>query len=224
MKYIAVVGKMHSGKTTFSNALVERNFRRMAFADPVKEVSGHMLADFENYFLPGNGTLRRAYTIDEMNEMKGHPAIRGLLQLVGTELGRNWHGPDTIWIDTFRQKFRIYQKHAAGLRVEWPVVVDDCRFVNEAEALRELGFYIVKLQRDEGERLESIRNAIRTGDPSLSSDAVEKQLNKMLEHPSETEVNRIRANTVVKSIDVGKLQLDALNLARLKDDEPYIHH
>lgn len=174
MSNIALVGPMHSGKTSVARFLVEEyGFEKIALADPVKDVSALMLTSFDSYF-GGN----RTYDREDMNTIKGHPSIRKLLQLVGTELGRNWRGPEDIWITKFLETVAVTSRS---------VVNDDCRFVNEAERLRERGFVIVRLMRNEVERLDSIRASLRLQHPNEPQKFVEAKLEEMLSHPSETE-------------------------------------
>lgn len=214
---LAVVGKMHSGKTTLANALVDlHGYQRFAFADPVKDVSAAMLTTFHNY-LDTEGFTPHLYNRDMMNKMKGHPAIRGLLQLVGTELGRDWLGPDTIWIDLFEK--RIEQTRAKAFEdtqiyygADWigqlRIVNDDCRFPNEAQRLKELGFVLVKLHRNEDARLQSIVDTMLKDNPELTNDEVNEQLDNILTHPSETNVDLITADIDIESISVDQLQHD----------------
>lgn len=196
---IAVVGKMHAGKTTLANALQTLDYTRIAFADPVKEASAMMLSQFSTYM----GTPKE-YTIADMNAMKGHPSIRALLQLVGTELGRKWHGPESVWIDLFE---------AMVEDTEGKIVNDDCRFVNEAERLKQMGFTVVKLERPGDQRIESIVAALKKDNPTASSQDISVMLEKILSHPSETEVDSIVPDYVFASPSVKALQRLARVLA-----------
>jgi hypothetical protein len=64
------------------------------------------------------------------------PTPREVLQLVGTDIGRVvW---PTVWIDLWR---------AAASKHEH-VVATDCRFVNEADAVRAMGGMVIKLTRE----------------------------------------------------------------------------
>ncbi len=204
MKKIAIVGKMHSGKTTLAEALIGLGYSRFAFADPVKEIAAKMLTTF-SHEMGGEGP---SYTYDDMNAMKGHPSIRALLQLVGTELGRNWYGPDDIWIKMFKQRV-LHAQGMAGSDNPLYIVNDDCRFPNEAFALKDVGFTIVKLERDENERVESIRQALQQANPDLSPADIAARMHAMLTHPSETNVDLIVPDMEIPSMDVIQLQLAA---------------
>lgn len=221
---IALVGPMHSGKTTFSNLLIDDNsmHTRLAFADPVKEVSGAMLAEFvrETDGLMGEmNSYQRDYSIADMNAMKGHPSIRKLLQLVGTELGREWRGPQSLWIDIFEKKYKEYASQMAVMRTEGFVVNDDCRFLNEAARLKELGFLIIRLARDEHGRKESILASLAQQHPTATLGDLFEMLDKMLEHPSEVEQRDIQADVTFYAHNTQDLALFAAFAQRYTDQE-----
>lgn len=203
---VAIVGKLHSGKTTTAQALVDHfGYQRMAFADPVKEVSGVMLAAFENHFAPPRVKVA-PYTIAQMNDMKKHPSIRKLLQVVGTELGREWRY-NTFWIDQLTRK--VTRAESLGVH---SIVVDDCRFPNEADALRAHGFTIVKLVRDDHERAASVYDALRTTNPDYTTEQLEQELRKMMEHPSEQEIDNILPDMTYPSTSVEQLHVLAATI------------
>jgi hypothetical protein len=199
---------MHAGKTTLANNLLLYQYKRMAFADPVKEIGADMLNVFLAYMNDG-----RYYDSDTINTIKGHPAVRGLLQLVGTELGREWYGPQTIWIDLFKNRLAEEQAFANEYGYTLTVVNDDCRFVNEASALRELGFIIVKLHRPEDERVQSIINALKKEHKDATPQEISAYLDKILSHPSETEVDSIKEDIVLRSTTMRSLERIAKILA-----------
>jgi len=55
-----------------------------------------------------------------------------LLQTLGTEWGRECISPD-VWVKCWKRNVKYY------LTSDLPVICDDVRFPNEAEAIRELG-------------------------------------------------------------------------------------
>jgi hypothetical protein len=219
VRKIAIVGKMRSGKSTLAKMLTNQGFERFAFADPVKEASAEMLTAFVHYLDTDSAA---DYTVDDMNRMKGHPAIRGLLQLAGTELGRDWHGPDSIWIDLFEKRVNdhirsVEATNAGSFFVDRAgnktdpfsiyIVCDDCRFSNEAERLREMDFLVVKLVRDEYERLASVRDAVQRDNPDLVPYDIDQRVEKMLSHPSETNVDLIEADFNMRNGSIAHLEL-----------------
>jgi len=70
---------------------------------------------------------------------------RHMLQTLGTEYGRNCIHPH-IW--TMCAESRIRQFLGEGI----PVVVDDCRFPNEAALIRRLGGELWRIERPSTER------------------------------------------------------------------------
>lgn len=203
---IAIVGKMHAGKTTIAGRLVEQGFQRIAFADPVKDIAAEMLTVFNGYITEDDEPS--LYTRADINEMKGQPPIRKFLQLVGTELGREWTGNNNLWIDMFEREVEYSDK-------TW-IVNDDCRFLNEAERLRTLDFLIIKVVRNEEERLLSIWN-------SLPEDIgyFERRLSidNILNHASETNVDLIEPDFTLQNDDIMSLETKIeviVDLARQK--------
>lgn len=137
---IGLVGPMGSGKTTAANRLVDAyGYRRIALADPLKDVSVKMI----QVFMEEMNRAEPLFTRKELDDNKD-PHFRPFLQWVGTDLGRVYLGPDTIWIDKFLETAQYSDQ---------PVVCDDVRFVNEAEALRDAGFTIIRIIRDEAQML-----------------------------------------------------------------------
>jgi dephospho-CoA kinase len=71
---------------------------------------------------------------------------RGLLQLIGTDIGRSTD-PD-IWINRFKQDITIAEEVNKRLGNDNGFVSDDCRFLNEYKVLNELGWIGIYLDVD----------------------------------------------------------------------------
>lgn len=69
---------------------------------------------------------------------------RKLLQIIGTEVGRNTLG-ENIWIDRFEQDIKIVTLAAQRMNKTVSFVSDDCRFPNEHEMLKKMGWVGVYL-------------------------------------------------------------------------------
>lgn len=134
---VGLCGLAQSGKDTFAGYL---GYRRIAFADPLKELalacnplvwtdddwSTHTLRWIvETYGWEAAKQMRCAYGKD----------VRQLLQDLGVGV-RDILGPDT-WVDA---AFRTYDPAVA-------TVITDCRFPNEFERIRSLGGVIVRIER-----------------------------------------------------------------------------
>lgn len=196
MTRIAFVGPMGSGKTTSAEYLVKQGFTRVGFADAVKDIAAWFL-DGMVYFLGFGGEVKDR---DWINENKGRPEIRKLLQFIGTDIGREMYG-ENVWV----------AKLLSTLDDDTDYVVDDVRFSNEADALRGAGFTIVRIDRDPGERTHYL----------ASTYDVEK-VAELLEHPSEQQQMDIIADwTLVNKGDPQNLYtgVDTL-LARLDHPAP----
>lgn len=130
-RLVALTGAAGSGKSTATKFLVERHgYTLVKFAGPLKDM------------------LRAIGASEEEIEggRKETPAIwlcgktpRHAMQTLGTEWGRNCIGED-FWAGIWA--IRVQRVFNAGGRV----VVDDCRFPNEAASVRTKGGMIIKLE------------------------------------------------------------------------------
>lgn len=144
---IGLAGYARSGKDTAAEALVAAGWKRVAFADTLREflyrlnplvtwlkepgmfypavlVEDRRLQDVIDEY--GWDGYKQTYWGDE---------IRQLLQRLGTECGRELIS-DTIWIDA-----------ALGKSEFDNVCITDCRFPNEAQAIKDRGGIVVRIER-----------------------------------------------------------------------------
>jgi len=89
----------------------------LSFADPVKQIA------------------LTSFNWDGVKDEKG----RRLLQVIGTECGRayDYH----IWVKKMREQIAIYAP------IYKTIAIDDCRFNNESELVRELGGIVIEIIR-----------------------------------------------------------------------------
>lgn len=128
---IAFTGLAGAGKTTAAMHLVKhRGFHRVRFAGPLKAMMAALGLDQTE--IDGD---RKELPCD----LLCGKTPRQAMQWLGTEFGRNLIGPD-LWI-------RAWQAAVAAQPAGVPVVVDDCRFPNEADAIRVLGGTLVRIER-----------------------------------------------------------------------------
>lgn len=152
-RIVALTGVARSGKDTVAGFMNSFSYQRVAFADAVKEmvlaldpiIDGEVedcrFGDNErDHQKVGFRRLQHYVAAGGMEKAKEHPEVRRLLQRMGTEAGREVLGKN-IWIDVARTKI------TSVLAGNGRVVVTDCRFVNEAEAIRKMGGVIWKLER-----------------------------------------------------------------------------
>lgn len=129
---IGLTGLMNSGKSTVADYLVtHRDFVRLKFAQGLKEMVRALgLSDDEI-----EGVLKEI-PCDKLNGR----TPRYAMQTLGTEWGRTHMGQD-FWVNLLVQK-----AHRLGFGVN--IVIDDCRFPNEAVAIqRDLQGRVWKLVR-----------------------------------------------------------------------------
>lgn len=127
---IGIIGLAGSGKTLIAKHLVDhRDYTRTRFADPLKR----MLRD-------GLGLSQEE--VDGDLKMTPNPTFGGrtpryLMQTLGTEWGRKRVTHD-IWVNLWKRDV---------LAIKGDVVVDDVRFPNEAQAIRDLGGVLWRVDR-----------------------------------------------------------------------------
>lgn len=160
---IALMGKAKSGKGVIAEYLRDTHgYRVVSFARPVKVACGRMVL--------GNGVYEHE-ALDYVNEHKD--AFRPMLQAYGMAM-RTLVAED-YWVRYALASIEGYNDFGC------PVVVDDCRFPNEADALREAGFLIVEVFRPEWHRW-SVGGLAHSLDSATAA------------HTSETELERIAAD------------------------------
>jgi len=133
MILIGVSGRKRHGKDTFAARLVEHHgFTRVAFADPMRQMALAL-----DPIISEGWRLSALVEAFGWEEAKANPEVRRTLQRLGTEAGRGVLG-DGIWVDTA-------MRHARKLGGR--VAFTDCRFPNEADAIRDAGGQVIRVNR-----------------------------------------------------------------------------
>lgn len=129
VRLIGISGKLGSGKDTMADLLVaEYGYEKHCFADKVKEIAAIICG------IPRDQAFTR--------EVKSQPMLRGkhtfgeVLQFIGTGM-REWICPD-VWLMSVLDEW--------DGRSRW--VIPDVRYINEVEAIRNLGGVIVRVEGD----------------------------------------------------------------------------
>lgn len=162
---IGIVGEKNAGKDTVADQLCAKyGFCRIAFADPMKEML-HVGLGIPREVLYGSAAVK------EQIDPRFGVTIRHMLQTLGTEWGRH-HVHKQVWIVRLLDEILPHREATEG-QTNW--VVSDVRQLNEAAALREAGFTLVRV----------VRPASRTG--------------KHEDHPSETEQAQIVADLEIRN-------------------------
>lgn len=142
MKHLMFIGKMCSGKTTFAKAL--ENYQVMSLADPIKAVVWKLGEEELTSLLEEH--IFSLVSLTDVQKEKMYkvcretlaikptpPKNRERLQYFGTDGGRD-QVDKNIWIRCLMSRVK---------KSLMPVAVDDCRFVNEFDAMKETFFPII---------------------------------------------------------------------------------
>lgn len=141
---VAFTGWIGCGKTTAAKLLTARGYMLIKFAEPLKDMIRSLGVE-EEY-------------IEGARKNEPHPLLCGrtarhAMQTLGTEWGRNLIGEE-FWVNAWKERASKWLGHG-GL-----VVVDDCRFPNEAQAVKALGGKVILLTR---------RGSVSSSHPSEAS-------------------------------------------------------
>ena len=138
---IGVVGLIGAGKDTIADYLVNiHEFRRDSFAATLKDAVGAVFG-WDRDMLEGRSRSSREWREQPdqwWSERLGQEITpRLMLQLWGTEVcRRGFH--DDVWIASLENKLR---------NSEDDVVISDCRFPNEIQAIRAQGGHVIRVMR-----------------------------------------------------------------------------
>jgi hypothetical protein len=138
---IGVCGLIGSGKDTIADYLVNvHGFRRDSFASSLKDAISAVFG-WDRDMIEGRTRSSREWREQPdvwWSERLGQTVTpRLMLQLWGTEVCRNgFH--DDIWIASLENKLRQSQDD---------VVISDCRFPNEVDAIRRSGGCVIRVVR-----------------------------------------------------------------------------
>lgn len=125
-------GYATSGKDTVADLLCyEYDFERFSFSEPLQDML--MVLDPK---LGGGMTLRGLVNDEGWTKAKENPEVRRLLQVLGTEIGRDMISPN-LWVNLMAEKIAGVDR----------VVLTNVRFPNEAEMVRNRGGLILRVER-----------------------------------------------------------------------------
>lgn len=139
---IGICGLIGSGKDTVADFLVNNyNYKKESFAAALKDAAS-VVFNWDRNLLEGRTVEAREWReqVDAWWSKRlniPHLTPRFILQNWGTELFRG-HFHDDIWIATVENKLRLTTDN---------IVITDCRFPNEIEAIRKLGGKIIRIKR-----------------------------------------------------------------------------
>lgn len=182
---IGFTGFAQVGKDTAANFLVERGFKRIAFADILRQSLYNLnpYVVLEERFDYVDGVMRKPELVRVRNlvDKMGwdsvkvvYPEIRELLQRMGTEVGRDLYG-ENFWVNMAMKGIRThYSEDDSGgwgvLEVVGDYVITDVRFPNEEQAVHKRNGRIFRIERPGTDAVNS--HISDTGIASLAVDGV----------------------------------------------------
>lgn len=126
---IGLTGKARSGKDTVAEHLKEAyKFHHYWFSKPMKDACRSIFG-WDDAHLYGE--------LKELNDERYEVSPRVALQTLGTEWGRNTINSD-LWILRAQKEMEQHKN----------IVISDCRFDNEAEAIIEAGGIVIEISRE----------------------------------------------------------------------------
>lgn len=136
MKIIALTGPKMVGKSTTAQAIIRASVvstARISFADPLRDMLRALSIDSDRLI---DQSLKEV----EIEGLGRSP--RYLLQTLGTEWGRKLVN-ENIWLWSMSNRIDELEKSGAEI-----VIIDDCRFDNEADWVKSREGFVVRLDRD----------------------------------------------------------------------------
>jgi len=130
---IALTGAKGVGKTTIAREIEARDWGNrciLSFAEPLRRMVSQLIP---------MSLMTDPDRKEQPLEWMGGKSPRQLLQSLGTDWGRDMVS-ETIWIDAMR---RMIPDQSFDV-----IIIDDCRFENEAQMVRDMGGIVVGLERD----------------------------------------------------------------------------
>ena len=172
---IGICGFIGSGKDTIADYLVNvRQFRRMSFAGTLKDAVSAVFG-WDRELLEGRtreSRIWREQRDEWWSQRLGRDITpRQVLQQWGTEIGRQAYH-DEIWVASLENRLRNSQNN---------VVITDCRFPNEIQAIRQAQGLVIRVRRGPEPVWYDLAVAANRGDW-----VAREQVNSLLVHASET--------------------------------------
>jgi hypothetical protein len=130
---IALTGAKGVGKTSIAKQIASRDSESrciLSFADPLRRMMAQLI--------PMDAMTDPAQK-EQPVEWLGGKSPRQLLQSLGTDWGRDMVSA-TIWIDAMR---KLIAEQTFGT-----IIIDDCRFENEAQMVQDMGGFVILLHRE----------------------------------------------------------------------------
>lgn len=150
MRLLGIAGLKRSGKNSVADILTELRADRFGFGQDVEWTEYTQQIAFADVLRDVLKTVfgfsgEQMYgSLKEVKDEYWGVSYREAAQKIGTDLMRNQFMPD-IWIKAWRRR----AEHRTFLSPDALVIATDCRFENEARAIRDLGGKVWRVKRPE---------------------------------------------------------------------------
>lgn len=191
---IGISGKLGSGKDYVVENFIVPKLKEACYKVAIVAFADHIKV---------NAAARNNLSIETMYGNKT-PEIRKMLQIAGTEEGRDKYGSN-IWIDTLDQWLTL-RAMRDGTDV---FIITDCRFINEVEwVTSQPGGFVIRIEAPD-------RNMVRLLAESESNPEI---LDSIKNHRSETELDGYSFECVIDNTfaNIGSVSNDVINVLSSK--------
>ena len=176
---IGVTGFIGSGKDTIADYLVTHHgFKRVSFAASLKDAIAAVFG-WDRELLEGTTKSSREWREEKdewwSNRLGMNITPRWVLQYWGTDVLRN-HFHNDIWVASVENKLRQAKDN---------IVITDCRFENEVNAIKNAGGITVRVQRGEKPDWYSAAIDYNKGPSNVGWSLGKSKLDRLKVHASE---------------------------------------
>jgi hypothetical protein len=137
--------RARSGKDTVATHLVNNyNYIQESFAYPLKEYIGRKILGFNDKQLFGGWK--------EIIDPEWGRTPRQMLQLIGTDALRNVVHKD-FFVIPMKRKLKEHMMNG------WQIVISDCRMLNEAKMIKDMGGLLIRIDRNNADKISNAQHS-----------------------------------------------------------------